>query len=289
MLLRLPSMNASAHREARLRNLSLPSLDGRAVLAGLRSPAVACLVAITLAEYLTAAVNPRLGLPLHGLLLIGLLLHGSNEQDARKRAFIWCVATAPLIRILSLTLPVNRLPLIFWFAVISLPVFAATFAAARAVGYSRRDIGLVFRWRDLPLGVGMLALGGVLGIGEYLILRPTPLIGRLTPEELVVPALVLTICTGLEEELLFRGLLQRAASDVLGYWRGALFATLLFTALHIGYLSLLDLAYVFAAGGLFVLMSRATKSIIPATFCHAGVNLGLFLVWPHLLPSLLTR
>jgi membrane protease YdiL (CAAX protease family) len=271
----------------------LPAYEARAVLASvlvsLRSSAVAYLAAVSLAEYLTAALNPRIGLPLHGLILVVLLLHGSNEQDERKRAFIWCVATAPLIRILSLTLPVSRLPLIFWFAVISLPVFAATFAAARAVGYTRRDVGLVLRLRDVPLSLSMIVLGIGLGVGEYLILRPPPLIGHLTLEEFWLPALVLTICTGLEEELLFRGLLQRAATDVLGYWRGALFATLLFTALHIGYLSALDLLYVFIAGGLFVLLSRAAKSIVPATCCHAGVNLGLFLIWPHVFPILQTR
>jgi uncharacterized protein len=247
----------------------------------------AYLLAITLAEFLTAVVNPRLGVPLHAIILLGLLLHGALTSSERDRGLLWSLATAPLIRIVSLSLPLLGLPIVSWYALISVPVFGATIATMRVLGFSRREVGLVLRPRHLPLALLLLVLGLALGIVEYLILRPAPLARGLSLAEALVPALVLAISTGFEEELLFRGVLQRAATTALGPVSGSLYITTLFAVLHIGYLSVVDLVFVFAVGLFFALVSYRSGSILPATFAHAGVNLGMFIVWPYLLPRLL--
>lgn len=255
---------------------------------GLRAPALVPLLylaGVALAELLTAAVEPRLGLPLHALLLLALLGHGALVAEGPRRALLWALALAPLIRILSLSLPVASFPLVYWYAIISLPVFAAAFAAARTLGYSRRDLGLVLQPRDLPLALGMLLLGGGLGVVEYVILRPQPLARSLALDQLWLPALILTISTGLEKELVFRGLLQRAAQEGLGPVRGLLYVTALFASLHIGYLSLADLGFVFVVGLLFAVLAWRTGSILAATAGHASVNVSLFLLVPFLLPG----
>jgi membrane protease YdiL (CAAX protease family) len=195
------------------------------------------------------------------------------------------LALAPLIRLLSLSLPLGDVPVVYWYAIISGPVFAATFTAARELGYSRQDVGLVVRTREVPLLFILLPVGLGLGLLEYQILKPSPLASSLTFAEVWQPALILAISTGFEEELIFRGLLQRAAVQALGLRSGLLYVTALFTVLHTGYLSPADLIFVFVVGLLLATVAYRSGSIIGVSLCHAAINVGLFLVWPHLLPT----
>src|SRR2546423_1295239 len=88
---------------------------------------VAYLAVIALAEFVTAGINASLGLPLHALILCAMLLQGATTDDADQRSLLWGVALAPLIRILSLSLPLMGFPLLYWFAIISAPVFVAAY------------------------------------------------------------------------------------------------------------------------------------------------------------------
>ncbi len=275
-----------------VRPLPAGSLASPAQAVGLLSvgvPIVALgyLAAVTLAEVLTSVASPRVGLPIDAVILWALVLQGARTQSAPLRALLWSMTVGPLIRILSLTLPLAGFPIRYWYAIVGVPVFAATFVAARTLGYSRHDLGLVVRPRNLPLDLAMLPVGLALGVVEYLILQPRPLANSLNVAEIWIPALILALATGLEEELVFRGLLQRAAIQSLGLTGGILYVTALFTALHIGYLSAADLAFVFLVGLFFAAITLRTGSILGATLAHTGVNVGLFLIWPFLLPAML--
>lgn len=251
--------------------------------------ALAYLLAISVAETATAAGSPRLGLPIHGLILLALLVHGAVAEDLARRALLWGLSLAPLIRILSLSLPLAGLPVLYWYAIISVPVFAATIATIRVLGYSWRDVGLTVQPHHWLLESSMLPLGIALGLIEYFILTPQPLARSLAPAEVWLPILVLTISTGFEEELIFRGLLQRAALQTLGPLKGLLYVSAVFTSLHIGYLSWVDLVFVFIVGSSFALVALRTGSILGVTLGHSGVNVGLFILWPFLLPLLVGR
>lgn len=270
-----------------------PGLSGRLTGAELgallrTTPAILILylALITAAEYVTAAINPRLGLPIHAFILIGLIVHGARTTDGPLRQVLWGLTLGPLIRILSLSLPLGGLPFMSWFAIISVPVFAAAFMTARVLGYTWRDLGLVMSWRGLPVDLLMFPLGVIAGIGEYLILQPQTFVRNLTLPEIWLPILILTISTGFEEEFIFRGLLQHGAAKALGLWPGILYVTTLFAVLHIGYLSFVDLVYVFVAGGVFAIIAWKRRSIFGVTLAHGGVNTGLFVVWPFLWPIL---
>jgi membrane protease YdiL (CAAX protease family) len=244
------------------------------------------LAAIALAEGLTALANARVGLLLHALILFALLLHGTRLNHEPLGALLWALALAPLIRILSLCLPLAGIPLVYWYAIIGVPVCAATAMAARALGYSRQDLGLVLKLRVLPLEIALLLFGFGLGLLEYLILRPQPLTRSLTLAELWLPALVLTASTGFQEEVIFRGLLQQAALRALGAPGGLLYVSALFAVMHIGYLSLPDAGFVFTIGLLFAALARRQGSVVGVSLAHTGVNVGQFLVWPFVLPAM---
>src|SRR5262245_46167178 len=223
------------------------------------------LLLITVAEIVTSAVQPQLGMIIHALLLVGLTLHGATGQLTQERKLALALTLAPLIRLLSLALPLTRFPQVAWYPIVAIPLLIATWMVIRLLGLPRRELGL--RAGHLPLQ--LMLVGGGLGLGaiEYTILKPAPLLSEFSWGAVVLPALSLVIFTGFTEEIIFRGLLQAIAAPVLG--RGTLvYVALLFAALHIGYLSASDVVFVFAVGLLFGQIVRWGGSILGVTLAH---------------------
>jgi membrane protease YdiL (CAAX protease family) len=244
------------------------------------------LLLIALAETVTAMVDPRLGLPAHAAILGLLVTLGARTTDYARRELYWTLTLAPVIRIGSLCLPLGQLPLMQWYPLIGVPIFTAAIAAARKIGYTPAQIGLSLKPGELPRQLALVPVGAVLGIGEYLIFRPAPLADRFALEDIWLPALILLVFTGFEEELIFRGLMQRASLRSLGRW-GLVYTNLVFAVLHIGYESVLDLVFVFLVGMLFSVFALRTRSIVGVTLAHGAVNISLFLILPFLAPVVL--
>lgn len=239
--------------------------------------ALAYLAGVTLGEVLTTYADPRLGMATHCLLLLALVIQAGRTTNGQERPFLISMAFAPLIRILSLALPLTGFPLLYWYLIISVPLFVTLYAAAHAVGLSWRALGLHFRKPGLQ---GLIGLTGIVfGAVEYLILRPEPITGGLTWAELWWPALVLLISTGLLEEMIFRGLLQETGAASLGRWVLP-YVGVLFAVLHIGYRSLIDLVFVLIVGTFFGWVVARTRSLVGVTLSHGLTNIFLFLVMP---------
>lgn len=100
-----------------------------------------------------------------------------------------------------------------------------------------------------------------------------------------LPIILLAIGLGapLSEELLFRGYMTSGlAATRMRFWRAALLATLLWSALHISY-TWVGLIEVFCIGVYFSWVLWRTGSLLPSLFCHAVYNTGLLIVlrfWP---------
>jgi membrane protease YdiL (CAAX protease family) len=227
----------------------------------------------------TAAVHPLAGLIAHGLLLVVLLIAGAVAPHPAQRAFALALTLAPLIRLLSLALPLPRFPQAFWYPLVSTPLLIATWVVARQLGVRRTDLGLrIGRW---PFQIMLSGLGLTLGAIEYSILAPAPMVPELTWATIWVPALSLLIFTGFSEELIFRGLLQWVAGPILGA-QALVYVALLFGVLHIGYLSAIDVLFVFAVGVLFAYLVRSTGSLLGVSLAHGVTNITLFIVMPQI-------
>jgi membrane protease YdiL (CAAX protease family) len=246
----------------------------------------AILVALCVAELVTAAVDARFGLVAHAGILSALVAMGARTKDSARRELYWTLTLAPIIRLGSLSLPLGRLPLLWWYPLIGVPIFAAAALAAVRLGYTRAQIGLSLRLSNLPFQLALVPLGFVLGVGEYLIFRPAPIIEHFTFSEVVTAGLVLLVFTGFEEELVFRGIMQRAALRSLGRW-GLVYVSGVFAALHIGYLSVLDFIFVFLVGLLFAVIVLRTRTLFGVTLAHGAVNVSLFLLIPYIAPVFL--
>ncbi len=238
--------------------------------------------AITLAEVLTALLDPVAGLILHGLVLLLLILQAAVSDRIPTRRFLLALSLAPLTRVLSLVMPLQHFPMVYWYLLVGLPLGIAAIFAARTGNLSRIELGLTLG--KLPFQVLISLVGIGLGYLEYCILRPQPLIAMLRLDLVWLPALILLIFTGLLEEFIFRGLLQSTAISRLGRM-GMVYAAGVFAVLHLGYRSWLDVFFVFGVALIFGWIVQRSKSIFGVTLAHGLTNISLFLVFPFLLAA----
>jgi membrane protease YdiL (CAAX protease family) len=237
------------------------------------------LLLVIAAESATAMISAQLGLLLHGLLIVGLAAYRALARSRAEQTFALALLMAPLTRVLSLALPLDRFPQIAWYAIASAPLLVAAAIITQRLGFSRRDLGL----HAGNLGLQLMVSAGGLGLGAsaYLILRPAPLVASWSWADIWLPALILLICTGLAEEMIFRGVLQVAALPVLGPL-ALLYIALLFAALQIGFLSPAHICFTCGVGLMFACVRQWSGSIIGVSLAHGFTNIMLFIVMPLL-------
>ncbi len=238
------------------------------------------LFAIVAAELVVAYFDMRVGLVLDFAILFALLVHSSIHESYNFSTLLRSMMILPMIRIIGLTIPIMQIPKLYWFPVIAIPLFAASFTLMRTQKLTRKKVGLTLG--NIPVQV-IIALSGVLlGFTEYLILKPEPLIPSFTLELVLMGSAILIISTGFAEELLFRGILQKNAENVFGKIFGLLYASMLFTALHIGWNSILDLLFVFGVAMFYGYTFQRTRSLFGVTLSHGLSNTVLFLIMPFI-------
>jgi hypothetical protein len=243
------------------------------------------LTVISIAEMFTATLTEvRYGIILHSVILVMMILQGATTPQINQRRFLLILSLAPLIRILSISLPLGKIDnLIYWYLIIGSLLYVGALYTARISGFSARRMG--FTLEGLPLQFGISLIGFGLGLIEYLILRPKPLLPEWSWGEFLFAAIVLMIFTGLLEEFIFRSLLQEAAITTMGSW-GILYGAIVFAVLHFGYRSWFDVVFVFLVGGMFGIIFQRTRSIVGVTLAHGFTNIGLYLIFPFIITSI---
>lgn len=234
---------------------------------------------LVIAEYTTTFISMKLGLVIHTVLLFALFIHSSLSKKKMK-VLLAAMMMLPLIRIVGLSMPLTVVKHLYWYIIIAVPLFAASAALMRTQNLTRDDAGL--NLRKLRWQVAVALTGFPMGYIEYQILRPEALIPHLSVQNFITGFAVMLIGTGLAEELLFRGIVQRNAEEVMGKVTGLLYASLLFTALHVGWKSGYDLIFVFSVAVVYGLVFQRTRSIAGITVSHGISNSILFLVMPFL-------
>ncbi len=259
------------------------------------------LAGILTAEVLVAIPDPtntsiypyqQYGLLLHILLVFSLLFTAVyiQERDIELSVFLVALSLAPLIRIFSLsmpkfwgTAPTANLP---WLAVVGIPLLTAAAAVAYVQQLPPWLLGLgINTWKDRWSQVGVGLTGLALGLFEYTILRPLAWIPGDTILAVLAGGVVMFFSTGLAEEVIFRGIMLRRAMELLGSWQGVLLVTGVFSAMHIFYLNLIDLTFVFCVGLLYAYIVLRTKNLWGAIMSHTLANVMLYLIAPFLLLS----
>lgn len=234
-----------------------------------------CLLIILSAEILIATGYIQLGAGLHTTLLALLVVGGAFSGAAAVRALALSLVLAPLIRILSLSLPLALFPQLVWYPIMAAPLLYAAWIVIRQLRLQRRDLGL--RSGNLALQLMVAGIGPGIGMLEYHLLAPEPLLPAFTWNDALIWGLIIIVATGFTEELIFRGLLQTTAWSVMRH-QGLVYVSLLFAILHIGHLSLPNLIVVFAIGLLFAYIVHRGGSLLGVALAHGIANVMLFLI-----------
>jgi membrane protease YdiL (CAAX protease family) len=232
---------------------------------------------LLVAELLVNLWYLRTAIVLDGALLTTLLVHGSFAPPPERR-FVVGLALAPLIRLISLALPLGSLPVTYAWALTGLTLLVGVVTVIAVLGLTREELALRLDRPRLQLAIGLLGLPiGTLG---YLILRPASPVNYGSPwPALLVPVLVLLLFGGFLEELIFRGVLQATAWDLLG-WRAVVLVAVLSAILSLGFLSVLYTMLVFAVGVLFGWLVMRTGSLLGVSLAHGLASVTLLMVLP---------
>lgn len=252
--------------------------------------AILYLIAISIAEVIVVVLMPVTGvvaasvagIACHTAILLTVIIDSALSQRSYHWRLVLSLSIVPLVRIISLSMPLAGIDRVWQFAIIYLPLLAAAIVVIRLLELKPGDIGLRFGFIPVQLGVGLVGIG--LGFAEYYILAVLP--GKPLFEPLAVaptwqaawlPALVLLVSTGFVEELIFRGVLQKTATEFMGGW-GIVYVSLIFAVMHVGFLSWPDVAFVFAVALLFGWVVSKTGSILGVTLAHGATNIVLYIV-----------
>lgn len=239
--------------------------------------ALVYLLAITLAEVITTTVAPLWGIITHITVLVVAILHSALVSRQPQQQFLLSLALVPLVRIISLSMPLGNIPQIWWFPIIYAPLLIAAIVVVRLLGLRAKDIGLSFRLFKVQL---LLILSGfAIGVAEYFILKPEPAVSELSWQVIWLPALIFLLSTGLVEEFIFRGVLQCTAGGLLGRW-GLVYVSFIFAILHTGFLSWIDVVFVFVVALFFSWVVKKTRSLLGVTLSHGIANSVLYLIAP---------
>lgn len=249
---------------------------------------IAYAAAIATAEVLIASGKIANGTAMHAGTILALLGHylnlsraprsRENLRDTRLARLLPIIAVVPLMRLLSLAIPIRDMPPITWYLMSGFPILLAALLGIRFLGIA----GAVAPPRSWRTQVGIGLSGLPLGVLAFLAFRPAPLTGQTDGPHLIADALILFLFVGCTEELVFRGLLQVVAVETFGVV-GIVWSNVLFASLYIGTASPGYALFIFVVGLYFGWSLRQTGSLWGIMSAHGLLNVGLLLVGPHIL------
>jgi membrane protease YdiL (CAAX protease family) len=146
---------------------------------------------------------------------------------------------------------------------------------------SLRDIGFR-RDKILKYVLAGILLGIPLGAGEYFIITPVAAPPTFEIKYLLRDLVYMVAFVGLGEELLFRGLVQRDMTNLLGWKWGLLGASLMFMVMHLTWRSIPELGFTFLVGMLLGYIYYRTRSLTAPIIAHGVSNTILVAVMPYL-------
>ena len=235
---------------------------------------LAVLLALTGAEIAIAVDGVRVAVVLLIMTLL-LLVWYAGEALFVARTFALTLTLVPLLHVLSLGLPLERLSSYFWSFLVCVPAFAAVTVVIRQLGFAPSELSLAMERIPQQTVVGLLGIpiGGVV----FLLLRPSYPLAE-TPVESVIA--VLSLClAGVLDEVIFRGVLQETALVALGE-RGVIYTSALYAILQIETRSLTTVIVAFIMSMGFAWYVRRTRTVVGVAVMHSLANVVVYLVLP---------
>ncbi len=243
------------------------------------------IIAIALAEELVSLLGAIVGGLVHATILIALFATYFLAGSFPYRRALLVLVLIPLMRLLSLTVPIPELPQVYWYAAIGIPLLYATLIVYRYVRVPLEWLRM--QWVNphrsySPAQLLFGLLGIPLSLVGFFLLHPKPLISPQNWMELIAAALILIVFAGYTEELILRGLILPMMVEVYGTG-GVWVSAFLSLVLYLGSYSIPYVLFNGCLGFLLALWVKRTGSILGAVMVHSLIVVGLLLLWPVLI------
>ena len=224
------------------------------------------------------------GAILDAALVTVLLGHYVWGERAPHRKLFPVLALVALLRVLSVTAAVPRLPMVTWYITVGVALLIGELLTIRLVEEPWERLNIkIRRWR---LDVVIAAFGVPAGLIGYLLLRPGLLIPDAGPIQVFAGIIGIVVFGAFVEALLFRGLLQSVAIETFGDVRiGLVYAAAMSGVMYLGAGSL---PYTIGVGAYALLLGAVILrggSLWGAAASHGVALVGMAFIWPFVLAS----
>ena len=244
---------------------------------------IAIILAITICEYVFAYQNVAYGIVIALALVIAIYIVLSVRRF--DYTIVLCAESLAIIPLYILF--TSSLPWFFINQQYLLPAVYSVIIGLCLWHVYQKDLNLreIFGFSKSKLlrySLLGLVIGGTLGVGEYLILRPAPAFPTFEVKYLFRDIVYMFLFVGLAEELLFRGLIQRDLTQAFGWKWGLFGAAALFAVMHLTWRSIPELGFVFIAGLILGFMYWKTKNLTMPIVAHGANNVMLVAILPYI-------
>lgn len=232
---------------------------------------------LLLAEFVTVSLEPTKSIMFLVVIIISLIILSSISSSKKFSYILQALILIPLLRIMSLSIPATEIDPVYWLAITILPLIASCIFLMQGQGRNRTDIGL--NLKNLPVQILVVWGGLAMGFIAYLILKPPVIVSNLNTINLLVSIIIL-LSVGFTLELIFRGIIQKSADNLMGKHWGLIFVSILFTIQSINWNSVPYLAFVFGVSIIYGYIFQKTNSISGVGLSHGIANVMFFLILP---------
>lgn len=233
-------------------------------------------ILLLLAEGLILFQHGDLGLVVHAVTVAVLVVFVHRSDDHTARLF-QSLLLLPILRIFNLGLPLFTDDTLVFLGIIYVSLLMSTGIVARSQNLTLADLGLTL-W-DARLVVPGAVIGLFLGIIQYSL--GLEHIGyEPTLRNYILLILTAGLLVGLVEEVVFRGLVQRWAVDLLGRWPAIIAVSVLFGFMHSIWLAPMDIVFAGVVSVFLGWVYAATNNMWFITSIHGMINVGAFLLAP---------
>jgi membrane protease YdiL (CAAX protease family) len=237
----------------------------------IRVSAILFMAFIIGAEVVTVMIGLLPGAILYGILLVGLLNYYYFSHTVEERRIYLALTLVPVLRFLSLAMPNPLVSQVFWYVMIGLPLLVSVIRVAGVNGLSSLRIDLTgVKWA----GQFMIGLSGIpLGVIAALSLKaPLDVSANLDLLWFIFLIIVITLFGAVIEEIIFRGLIQRALSYPFG-WLSVVFSSILYASMFLGTLSPNAILLYGLSGLLFSVWVKLSNSLWGVIMAHSLMNI----------------
>ncbi|MDQ1252636.1 MAG: protease family protein [Euryarchaeota archaeon] len=237
------------------------------------------ILCIVIAELLIFSGRLETAVWIHIGVLIALSLSSIFIKDTRIHKIYMPLMLLPILRLVNLSMPIFFKTTLYTFIFVYSPLVASLAVIIIHQRTSLEEIGITKK-HFLTYMILSVPLGFLLGLGEYLIIRPGYLIPDLTLGKLLMLTIIMVFFVGLVEELIFRSILQVRFEQILGVQKALIITSLLFGLMHSGYGTFYEMLYTGFVGLVIGVIFHKTRSLPFVAILHGMVNVFLFGVLP---------